>query len=134
MHVRVFQPETDYAVIESWWAARSLPHVPRDILPAHGAVASAGVDVAMGFCYFDTGGKIGVVDFVSTNPSVGASSTTLEAIAHLMGYFEEVAVRRGCPNLMSFVAHNTGLHRLMVKSGWMDPQAAPHVYLLKKVA
>lgn len=131
MNVTLFDPPVDYPELCKWWDRRGVPHVPQSILPSHGAVVSAGAPIAMGFCYFDTGGKIGVVDFISTNPAVAASSTTLEAIATLFKFFEQIAKKRDCPNLISFVAQNTGLHRYMVKAGWTDPRAVPHVYLLK---
>ena len=131
MKTRAYEPSLDYPVIESWWKARNLPPIPAELLPAHGVVVSAGITIAMGFCYFDTGGKIGVVDWISTNPAVASGPTTLEAIASIFGYFEYVAEKRGCRNLMSWVSQNTGHHRYMVKRGWQDPQSAPHIMLFK---
>ena len=131
MNTRLFDPVNDYPVLCSWWARRGLPAIPLELIPSHGAVCEAGIPIAMGFCYFDTGGKIGVVDFISTNPAVAASSTTLEAISNIFVLFHAISEKRGCRNLMSWVAKDTGLHRLMVKAGWQDPHSAPHIMLFK---
>lgn len=134
MILRVFETAKDYPTLCQWWSLHGVPSIPAVVLPVHGVIVRAGEDVAMGFCYFDTGNRIGCVDFITTNPTLADGPTKLEAIAHILKFFEKVANDRGCHNLFSFVSKDTGLHRYMVKQGWQDPQASPHVYLLKKVA
>jgi hypothetical protein len=132
MKIRAYVAETDYPLLASWWQRRGLPAVPQQLLPEFGAFAHVGnIDVAAGFVYFEEKGRVAVVDWISTNPTVASGPTTLEAVAHLIRFFEDAAKNRGCANVFSFVAQNTGLHRLMVRAGWQDPKSVPHIVLFK---
>lgn len=131
MNVRIYEAAKDYATLEGWWRVRGLPPVPSVLLPELGVFVEAGIPIAAGFCYFDSRNQVGMVDWISTNPKMAIGPTTLEAVAHIFRFFEKVATERGCHNLFSFVAQDTGLHRFMVKSGWQDPHSAPHVMLFK---
>ncbi len=133
MKVRIYDAEKDYLMLVDWWSRRKLPPVPKSLLPDLGVIVEAGIPIAVGFCYFDESNRLGCVDWISTNPSICTSPTTLEAIVHVLKFFEEYAKKRGCLNLFSFIAQDTGLHRIMVKTGWQDPHAAPHVYLFKAI-
>lgn len=122
----------EYEVVCQWWTARNLPCVPRVVLPELGVIVEdEGRDVAAGWIYFDAHNHIGLVDWITTNPVASTSPSTLTAIGHILAFFEDTATQRGCHNLISFVAQDTGLHRVMVKKGWQDPKSEPHVYLFK---
>lgn len=116
-----------------WWSARGLPALPKVMIRiASGIVAQEGeADIAVGWIYFDETRTLGVVDWITTNPSMVASPLLTEAIGHLLNFFEWTARDRGCKNLLSFVEKDTGLHRLLVRSGWQDPRSQPHVYCFK---
>jgi hypothetical protein len=131
MKIRLYEPEKDYVMLVGWWTSRKLPPVPKALLPDLGVVVEAGIPIAAGFCYFDESNRLGCVDWISTNPSICTSPTTLEAIAHVLKFFEGYAKKKGCLNLFSFIAQDTGLHRIMVQSGWQDPQGVAHRYLFK---
>ena len=132
MNIVTFETEKEYGEFSQWWTMRGMPAVPLAILPTFGAYAAVGdVKIAVGFCYLSKDNKLGVVDWITTNPQIATGTTTREAIARLLGYFEHLAKSEGCHNLMSFVAKDTGLHRFMVRAGWQDPKSTPHVYLAK---
>ena len=63
---------------------------------------------------------------------LAASTTLTEAIGHLLSYFKTLATERGCHNMFSFVQKDTGLHRLLLRTGWQDPKSKEHVYLFTK--
>ena len=123
----------EYDRFSLWWTGRGLPAVPRVILDAANGfvVEFFGIDTAVGWIYFDETNTIGLVDWITTNPSVHHNKRLVQAIDHLLAFFQDFATSRGCHNMMSFVAKDTGLHRQYVKSGWQDPQSQPHIQLFR---
>ena len=135
MIIRPFEMDKDYDLVCGWWAKRGLPAVPKVILGiARGVIAMGGKqDIAAGWMYFDETLTIGVVDWITTNPTMALSPTLTDGIGRILSFFEYAAKDKGVHNLFSFVAKDTGLHRQMVKTGWQDPQSEPHIYLFKPI-
>ena len=133
MKLRPIDLDMDYDKLCLWWTDRNLPPLPKVILrSAHGIIVETkGTDIACGWIYFVEGGGLGVVDWITTNPKMAVSSALPEAIGHLLTFFQEMATKRGCHNLFSFVSKDTGLHRQYVKNGWQDPKSEPHIQLFK---
>ena len=131
MNLRLIDREKDYAEISSWWTKRGLAPVPLACLPSLGVIVEHGVGIAAGWCYVDQGGRIAVIDFITTNPGVAMGKTTNDAISHIIGFFEQNAKDEGIPVVLSFVAKDTGLHRFMVRNGWTDSKSQPHILLTK---
>jgi hypothetical protein len=132
MHLRLIDLDKDYETLSAWWVKRGLPAVPKAILPTLGVICSGGnMDIACGWLYLDSGGCLGFVDWVSTNPGICLSPTTNEAVRHVLAFLQEEGVRRGVRNFLTFVAKDTGLQRIMVRDGWQDVKSAAHVQLFK---
>ena len=133
MKLRAVDIEMDYTKLSLWWTARNLPPIPKVILRcATGMIVEhRDIDIACGWVYFDETRTLGVVDWITTNPTFSTSSCLPEAIGHLLAFFQDFATNRGCHNLMSFVSKDTGLHRQYVKHGWQDPKSEAHIYLFK---
>jgi len=132
MKITTFETEKHYETLSGWWERHAVPAVPLAILPTFGAFVGVGdTNIAVGFVYFSKDNKLGVVDWITTNPDMATGPTTREAVARLLGYFEHLAKSEGCHNLMSFVAKDTGLYRFMVRAGWQDPKSTANVYLCK---
>lgn len=133
MIVRPFEIASDYDQLCGWWAKRGLPAVPKVIIEAATGIVVVGgdKDIAAGWCYFDERNVIGLVDWITTNPAMAFSPTITEAINRILKFFEYLANSRGCHNLFSFVENRSGLHRLMVRTGWQDPQSKPHIFLFR---
>lgn len=125
--------QTDYAALCGWWGARGLPSVPEVFIShAKGLVMSHdGKDVAAGFIYFDEAHKIGLVDWITTNPEFSREPLLIEALSDLIDLLEKTALEAGCVAAFSFIAKDTGLHRMLVREGWNDPKSQPHVFLYK---
>jgi len=133
LNLRLIDLNKEYAEISSWWTKRGLSPIPLACLPSLGVIVEHGCGIAVGWCYIDQGGKIAVIDFITTNPSVAMGRTTNDAISHIIGFFEANAKQEGIPCVLSFVAKDTGLHRLMVKNGWHDSNSQPHILLTKSL-
>ena len=131
MNLRLIDLNKDYAEISSWWTRRGLSPVPLACLPSLGVIVEHGCGIAAGWCYIDQGGRIAVIDFITTNPGVAIGPTTTEAIDHIIGFFEANAKDEQIPCILSFVAKDTGLHRFMVRNGWTDNVSSPHILLSK---
>jgi len=133
MNLRLIDRKKDYAEISSWWTKRGLASVPLACLPSLGVIVEHGVGIAAGWCYVDQGGRIAVIDFITTNPSVAMGRTTNDAISHIIGFFEANAKDEQIPCILSFVAKDTGLHRFMVRNGFTDNVSSPHILLSKSL-
>ncbi len=127
--IRQLNPETDLAVVQAWWRLRSSPEIPAAVLPRGWIASSTGVDLAASFLYLAEG-KIGVIEWTTTNPRVAAGPEVVEAVKALYAHLENVAWDAGCPIVISFVAPNSWEHRTLVKRGYAGA-GGQHVMVAK---
>ena len=134
MKLHLFSLKEHYPIVTSWWSGRQLPSIPVCILPDNGIIVEGGDTsfLAAGWMYLEETGRLAVIDWITTNPEANTLMAR-GAVQMILDFFSKSAKERGCPNIMSFVAKDTGLHRLMVKDGWTDQQSEPHVMLFKTV-
>ncbi len=109
--------DSDYPVLLEWWKGhRALP-VPKVILPDGWIASAAGVDIAASFLYFHRG-KIGVIEWTTTNPRCAFSRDLVAAVKGLFTQLEDVAREAGCIAVISFVKPNGSEERIVRKSGY----------------
>jgi hypothetical protein len=127
--IRQLNPEKDLAVVQAWWRLRSAPQLPGEILPRGWIASGAGVDLAASFLYL-VEGKIGVIEWTTTNPRVAVGPDVVAAVKSLYEHLENVAWDAGCPVVISFVDPGSWEHRTMAKRGYAEAGGA-HVMLMK---
>lgn len=127
--IRQFNPEADLAVVQAWWRIRSAPEIPAAVLPRGWIASIAGVDLAASFLYLAEG-KIGVIEWTTTNPRVALGPDVVEAVKSLYEHLENEAWDAGCPIAISFVAPNSWEHRTLAKRGYADAGGS-HVMVAK---
>lgn len=127
--IRQLNPESDLAVVQAWWRIRSAPEIPAAVLPRGWIASAAGVDLAVSFLYLAEG-KIGVIEWTTTNPRVAVGPDVVSAVKALYEHLETVAWDALCPIVISFVEPNSWEHRTLSKRGYADAGGA-HVMVAK---
>lgn len=127
--LRPFNPENDLATLQQWWRARGQTELPLAVLPRGWVASASGLDVAASFLYIAEG-KIGVIEWTTTNPRVAAGPDVVEAVKALYVHLEGVAWEAGCPIVISFVAEASWESRTLVRRGY-TPAGGAHVMLVK---
>lgn len=127
--IRQLIPEKDLAVIQAWWRIRSAPEIPEAVLPRGWIASGTGVDLAVSFLYL-VEGKIGVIEWTTTNPRVAAGPDVVEAVKALYEHLENEAWDAQCPIVISFVSPNSWEHRALAKRGYADAGGS-HVMVAK---
>jgi hypothetical protein len=68
--LKMFELETDYGTVESWWIGHGWPAVPRGVLPRLGVMALfEGSPVACGWLYMDNSIGVSMLEWMVSNPS-----------------------------------------------------------------
>jgi hypothetical protein len=96
------------------------------MLPQGYLISAGGVDIAAAFLYLDVGGKIAVVEYLTTNPSICFSRYLVEDIKALIAHIEDIASARGSITILSFVAPGTGEERLLQRLGYQTSEGPAH--------
>ena len=124
----------DYKTLEGWWHGHGLPSIPRELLPDTGLfVREDETDCAAGWVYIDSGGKIAVIDWITTNPALSGMLSMSDAVRALNDALEVMARLAGCGSALTFVADDSGLERLLENRGWMNLRGVPHTILGKRL-
>jgi len=133
--IRAIDLETDLPMLRKWWELHKAVPCPEAFLPQGFIVSAGGVDVAAAFLYLDVGGKLAMIEYLTTNPSVAFSRYLVEDVKQLITHVESVALAQGCTGIISMVAPGTGEYRLMQRMGYLPPDdgAKPHVMFGKRL-
>ena len=110
--------EKDYPTLLGWWKGHNALAVPSEILPDGWVASAAGIDVAASFLYFHAG-KIGVIEWTTTNPKCAFSRDLVMAVRGLFNHLEATAAEAGCLCVISFVKPNGSEQRIVEKSGYV---------------
>lgn len=129
---RRFDHERDLPEIRRWWAGHGALEVPVEILPDGWVAESAGVAIAASFLYV-AAGKIAVIEWTTTNPSVASGPDKVVAVKGLYEKLESEARDAGCRAVISFVDPDSWERRTMVKMGYVTSQGRPHVLFAKSL-
>lgn len=127
--IRQLNPETDLAVVQAWWRLRLAPEIPAAVLPRGWIASATGVDLAASFLYLAEG-KIGVIEWTTTNPRAALGPDVVEAVKALYVHLENVAWDAGCPIVISFVEPGSWEHRTLEKRGYATAGGA-HLMVAK---
>ena len=125
MKFRPIDLERDYPTLEKWWLGHNALPVPRAILPRGWIAEEAGVEIAASFLYMDPG-KIGVIEWTTTNPACAFSRDIVFAVKGLYAHLEEQAKSEGCIAIISFVKPKSSEERIMSKLGYATSQDCGH--------
>lgn len=131
--IRALHRETDLPVVKSWWAKHGAIAVPDAFLPQGFVISSAGVDIAAAFLYLDAGGKLAMIEYLTTNPAISHSRELVEDVKQLITHVEEMAVAQGCEGIVSLVVPGTGEDRLMKRMGYYPPDGPAHAMYCKRL-
>lgn len=118
----------DYPTLEKWWRGHRVPVVDKVLLPPDGWMAHAGgVELAASFLYV-LKGKIAIIEFTTTNPSVAFGRDKVAAVGGLYERLEIAARAEGCGAVISFVNPNSWERRTMEKMGYATgADEQPHI-------
>ena len=133
--IRELDLANDLPMLRKWWELHKAVPCPESFLPQGFLISAGGVDVAAAFLYMDVGGKLAMIEYLTTNPSVAFSRYLVEDVKALIAHVEAVAVKQGCTGIISMVAPETGEFRLMQRMGYLPPDvgAKPHVMFCKRL-
>lgn len=133
--IRAIDLETDLPMLRKWWELHKAVPCPESFLPQGYLISAGGVDVAAAFLYLDAGGKLAMIEYLTTNPTVAFSRYLVEDVRALIRHVEEQAIAQGCTGIISMVAPGTGEDRLMQRMGYLPPDAGakPHVMFCKRL-
>lgn len=127
--IRQFNPDKDLATVQQWWKAREQADLPIEVLPRGWVATAACVDVAVSFLYL-VEGKIGVIEWTTTNPKIAAGPDVVEAVKALYEHLENEAWSAGCPIVLSFVAPGSWESRTLGRRGYAVAGGA-HMMMIK---
>jgi hypothetical protein len=85
--LKMFDPETDYAIVKEWWVGHGWNAVPISVLPKLGIVANLdGGPVAAGWLYMDNSIGVSMMEWVVSNPGAKPKSVyrSIKAIVEFL--------------------------------------------------
>ena len=86
LQLRMFDPATDYPIVEEWWNAHGWTAVPQMMLPKLGVVAFYAQnkieDAAAAWLYMDNSSPVCMLEWMVTNPTLSATKT-VRALKHI---------------------------------------------------
>ena len=118
-------------MFEKWWADHKSNPPPKIILPRGWIACGSGLPMAVCFLYVAEG-KIGVLEFMTTNPRVAFSKDLWIAVCALYKFVEEQAAAANCQAIISFVKPNSSEERIMKRTGWATSNDDPGHILYAK--
>ena len=94
IQLRMFDPPTDYPIVEEWWKAHGWTAVPQIMLPKLGVIAFyAGdkiEDAAAAWLYMDNSSPVCILEWMVTNPKLSATKT-VRALKHITTFITSEA-------------------------------------------
>ncbi len=136
--IRSIDLTADLPMLRQWWAGHGAIPVPEYLLPQGFLVSAGGVDIAAVFLYLDVSGRIAVVEYLTTNPTVSFSRILVDEVRKLRAHVEVVALAQAVANgrpaitMLSFVKPSSGEERLLARIGYKaDDSGVPHKIMAK---
>lgn len=131
--IRPIDLDTDLPMLRKWWDGHKALPCPEAFLPQGFIISSGGVDIAASFLYLDVGGRLAMIEYLTTNPSIAFSRFLVEDIKALISHIEGVARAQGCVGIISMVAPGTGEDRLMKRIGYIQADGPAHIMFAKHI-
>ena len=98
LQLRMFDPATDYPIVEEWWNAHGWTAVPQVMLPKLGVVAFYAhdkiEDAAAAWLYMDNSSPVCMLEWMVTNPTLSATKT-VRALKHISEFLTGEAKHNG---------------------------------------
>lgn len=111
---RVWDKQSDYGMLKSWWEGHGWCALPAEDLPDTGYIAN---ETAFGCLYIDIHGRFAMMEWVVTDPSAPPRlclKSLNEVIDRLLGMAKEIGVQR----VYSVLKHDK-LEKLYAKHGFI---------------
>lgn len=100
----MFDPSSDYPIVESWWNAHGWNAVPQIMLPKLGVVAfyagEKNEDAAAAWLYMDNSSPVCMLEWLVSNPQLSATKT-VRALKHVCGFLVSEAKHNGYGAMMT---------------------------------
>jgi hypothetical protein len=126
MKLRRIVLESDFTLLQSWWAKRGTPPPILALLPPIGILCEMDdAPAACAWLYNADDNLLGIVEWVATNPNL-AKKDTATAVEHILNFFEDYCREHHMRGFFSWVKPNSGLRRLYDKRGWVSAQGEAH--------
>ena len=130
MNIRPFIFENDLMLVALWWQGHGANIVMPELLPRGWIAEEAGVPIAVSFLYVGDG-KVGLIEYTTTNPDFSGSRQSLNAVKGLWNYLEAVAYDEGCSAIFTLVAPDSHEEREFTRRGFSTDEKGMHKLLAK---
>lgn len=130
MNIRPYNPESDFPMFAQWLETHGSPIILPDLLPRGWLAIEAGIPIAISFLYVGDG-KVGLIEYTTTNPEFSGSRQSLNAVKGLWNYLEALAYDEGCTAAFTLVKPNSFEEREFTRRGYQTDKNAPHLLYAK---
>ena len=132
LQLRMFDPSSDYPIVESWWSAHGWNAVPQMMLPKLGVVAfyagEKNEDAAAAWLYMDNSSPVCMLEWMVANPALSATKT-VKALKHLFAFVESEAKHNGYAAMLT-TCKQEGLAKFHQRNGFERTDGAM-IHLVK---
>jgi hypothetical protein len=132
LQLRMYDPATDYPIVEEWWNAHGWTAVPKVMLPKLGVVAfydgDNKQDAAAAWLYMDNSSPVCMLEWMVTNPSLSATKT-VRALKHLSEFLTNEAKHNGYAVMLT-TCKQESLAKFHTKQGFTTTDEAM-IHLVK---
>jgi hypothetical protein len=132
LQLRMFDPATDYPIVEEWWKAHGWSAVPQVMLPKLGVVAFYSgnkiEDAAAAWLYMDNSSPVCMLEWMVTNPTLSATKT-VRALKHIAEFLTGEAKHNGYAAMLTTCKQDS-LAKFHEKNGF-DRTDSAMIHLLK---
>ena len=98
IQLRMFDPATDYPIVQEWWKAHGWDAVPPVVLPKLGVIAfyvsDKIEDAAAAWLYMDNSSPVCMLEWMVANPALSATKT-VRALKHVSEFLTAEAKHNG---------------------------------------
>ena len=120
IQLRMFDPATDYPIVQEWWKAHGWDAVPPVMLPKLGVIAfyvsDKIEDAAAAWLYMDNSSPVCMLEWMVANPALSATKT-VRALKHVSEFLTAEAKHNGYAVALTTCKQN-GLAKLHEKQGF----------------
>lgn len=129
MTCRLWNRETDYSSLVTWWTARAVPPPPVNLLPDTGILVEDDTDtLAAVWCYLDSSRALGLISYPSTRPALPPRRAAA-ALGLAVDFLESYLPTLGIPYVSAYLSAGS-LNRFFERRGYAT-SLADHVHCMK---
>ena len=115
--LKMFEPETDYSIVEKWWDGHGWPALPLALLPKLGVMALFnGKPVSSGWVYLDNSSGVSILEWMVSDPDASPKKVYV-GIKTIVGFLKERAKDMGY-TVMLTTCKQESLAKVYEKTGF----------------